>query len=133
MKYLNLLFLICTMFLFLNCSTEKKNGVEGVWRLVSGEYKYQDMIATLPASQHLISYKLITKTHFAVVTQDTSQQLFMAHSGTFQIGDNEYTEKFTIHKNPKNIGKLLIFKSHMQDDKWVISSDRLKEVWEKIE
>ena len=125
-------FIILTA-IFIGCNAEKENNLKGVWQLASGEYTLQDTTITLPSSDYLKSFRFFGPSRFSVITQDTSKELFVVHSGTYRIDGDKYTENYEISNNLKSIGNSSTFKSEIRDDEWIIIGNSLSEVWKKIE
>jgi hypothetical protein len=125
----------------LSCTTqqpveqEEKDSLEGVWKLVSGEWTMQDTIYTFPGGDFkgMKSYKYIGKIKWANVGQDTAMDTHYAHAGIYRITEDTYVEYFEIHENIESIGDSAVYKYTLDRDKWTISSDWLKEEWERIE
>ena len=97
--------LICFIIAFaLICCTsadeepEKMNNLEGVWEYVSGEYSIGDSTIVIPGETYpfIKSYKFISKTRSAVLTQDTSKQMFRCETGPYRITEDTYVEYFEI-------------------------------------
>ena len=125
----------------LSCTTqetveqEEKNSLEGIWKLVSGEWSMQDTVYTFPEGdlEGLKSIKYLGKMNWANIGQDTASDMFYAHAGIYRVTEDTYVEYFDIHNNIKSIGDSAVFKYTLDGDKWTISSDWLKEEWERIE
>ncbi|MEN8194468.1 MAG: hypothetical protein ABFS12_16735 [Bacteroidota bacterium] len=125
----------------LSCTTqppveeEEKYSLEGVWKLVSGEWTIQDTLITFPGSemQDLKSIKYLGKINWANVAQDTTMDMHWAHAGIYRVTEDTYVEHFEIHNNTESIGDSAVFKYTLDGDKWTISSDWLKEEWKRIE
>jgi hypothetical protein len=114
---------------------EENNTLEGVWKLVSGEWSMQDTVFNFPGSDYkgMKSYKYLSKNHWANIGQDTASDLFFAHAGLYRILEDTYVEYFDLHNNIRSIGDSAVYKYTLVGDKWNISSDWLKEEWERIE
>ena len=125
----------------LSCTTqqtaeqEEKDSLEGVWKLVSGEWTMQDTVYIFPGGDFagLKSYKYLGKINWANIGQDTASDMFFAHAGIYRVTEDTYVEYFDIHNDIKSIGDSAVFKYTLDGDKWTISSDWLKEEWERIE
>ena len=135
-KSTEILFLLVfsTYILILSsCSTNNENNIEGAWKLVAGKYTFPDTIITFYANENFKAVKLFSKTHYSNMTQDTSQQIFVAHAGKYTLEGDEYTEHFEINKNLDGIGNSVTFKYEIVGNQLKILSDDLVEVWEKVE
>ena len=118
-----------------NVEQEVQKSLEGVWKLVSGEWNMQDTVYTFPGGdiKGLKSYKYLGKTNWANLAQDTASDLIWAHGGIYRVTEDIYVEYFDIHNNIKSIGDSAVYKYTLNGDKWTISSDWLKEEWRRIE
>jgi len=114
---------------------EEKKSLEGVWKLVSGEWTMQDTNYTFPEVdfKDMKSIKYLGKTNWANVAQDTSLDMHWARAGIYRITEDTYVEYFEIHNNIESIGDSAVFKYTLDGDKWTISADWLKEEWKRIE
>ena len=125
----------------LSCTTqqpveqEEKKSIEGIWKIVSGEWTRQDTIYMFPGEDFkgMQSYKYLGKTNWANVGQDTTMDRHWAHAGIYRVTEDTYVEYFEIHENIESIGDSAVFKYTLDGDKWTISSDWLKEEWKRIE
>jgi hypothetical protein len=125
------LFIMCLFVL--GCTAKKENNLQGVWRFSSGVYNTDDETISVKGDANYKSYKYVSKTRYAVITQDTSKQSFGGHSGTYRINGDEYTETFEINKNPNSIGSSFTFKYKIEGNEWTISNNRIHEVWIRVE
>lgn len=136
LSYISLIIVITTF----SCTTqqpveqEEKKTLEGAWELVSGEYTRGDTTFTLSEDTYpfIKAYKFLSKTRWAVLTQDTSQNVFRAVTGPYRLTDDTYVEYFEIIENIESIGDSAVFEYTLEDDKWIISSDWLKEEWKRV-
>jgi len=115
--------------------SDKTNPLEGVWKLVSGEWTMQDTVYTFPGGDYegLKSYKYLGKINWANIGQDTASDMFIAHAGIYRVTEDTYVQYYEINKNIELIGDSSVYKYTLDGDKWTISSDRLKEEWKRIE
>lgn len=120
------LFLIC-------CDTKLTNPIEGTWELISGMYISDDndenaeyRSFNYPYSNYGKYWKIISKTHFATIFQDTTNNSLFStgfNAGTYTLIDGIYTENFTHSSYIKElIGMKLLFKVKIEGDKLFISS-----------
>ncbi len=139
MKF-TLCYLIAVCIMLFSCTAEEKesdktNPLEGVWKLVSGEWTMQDTVYTFPGGDYegLKSYKYLGKINWANIGQDTASDMFIAHAGIYRVTEDTYVQYYEINKNIELIGDSSVYKYTLDGDKWTISSDRLKEEWKRIE
>jgi hypothetical protein len=140
-KAIGTLVLFClTMAFFMpSCTTSKEsakaNNPEGVWKLVSAEWKTKSKTIIFPSDslKNYISFKLYTNTHWNVVGQDTTLKLFYAHGGTYKLKGVDYVEFYDYAKDIQMIGDSGLFKLQVDGDKMFLSSSWLKEEWKRIE
>ena len=126
------LILIFCGFLVFTCTKQKEQGLNGVWQYVSGEYTFNDSTTTF-TSDDVNSMKIYSDTYYSMNTQNKTTEEYFAHSGSYALNGDEYTEVFKISKNPEMIGQSETFKYQINGNQLKISSDWLKEVWKKIE
>lgn len=133
MKPIHCVSSILFALVLVGCSTKKSDNLEGVWKFVSGKYTWQDTTITLEANENLKAFKIFGNTRYANLTQDTTKQLFVAHSGTYLLEGNEYTENIEINKDIQRIGSSAKFKYQIDGNQFRISNDKINETWQKIE
>ena len=125
----------------LSCTTqppveqEEKKSLEGVWELVSGEWTMQDTIYTFPGGDYkdMKSIKILGKTNWANVGQDTSMDMHWAHAGIYRITEDTYVQYFEISNNIKSIGDSVVYKYTLDGDFWTITREGHLEKWKRIE
>ena len=131
-------FFIVLLFLFISCNTkppvEKVAGpLEGVWELVSAEWKMQDSTIIIPSPEiNLKSMKYYSKGHFFVIGKDSPGAENYALAGTYSVNGQEYTEiiQFNSFGNP---GDSMKIKFSIEGDLLTIKSDWFTETWKRIE
>ena len=127
-----------------SCATEKKVPVEGAWELISQEITTSDSVYTFPASEFERQIKIIGKTHFAFVRQDTSQSdpSLAGGGGRYTFDNGIYTEYMEFFENPALVGTTLHYNCQFEGDRWTMTgpvngSDdvgwTLHEVWMKLD
>ena len=109
-------------FLVFNCTKQKEQGLNGAWQYVSGVYTFNDSTTTFTIDDVN-----------SMNTQNKSTEEYYAHSGSYALIGDEYTEVFKISDNPEIIGQSETFKYQINGNQLQISSDWLKEVWKKVE
>ena len=100
-KAISVLVLIMTMS---SCNSEKKNPIEGTWRLISAETTEKDStFSTCKRKTKMI--KIINDTHFAFFNhdlkngKDSTTALFFRGGGKYTLKDSIYTENLEYFNN----------------------------------
>jgi hypothetical protein len=133
------------LFLFLSYSCCEKNKVEGTWELVSATWVYSDTnTVKFPASEYDREIKMIGKTHFLFIRQDTTnKELFFSGGGTYIIEGNKYTETLEFASWGEDIGIPISYNCEFTDSMWIMTGPvnegdqlpvwTLHEEWKRIE
>ena len=141
--------IICSILfiaIFSNCAFSDDNTLKGVWELVEGKNVSADTTTTFfpttPFAKHM---KIISKTHFTTVWQDTSVSNFWTegfNGGTYTFINGIYTEHLTYFSWVESIGIKVSFKVKIEGDKLFLSPANedgtekefgLFEQWKKLE
>ncbi|WET01660.1 hypothetical protein [Flavobacterium sp. YJ01] len=100
-KVISILVLIIIMT---SCTSEKKNSIEGTWRLISAETTEKDStFSTFNKNAKMI--KIINETHFAFLNhdlkngKDSTTALYFAGGGKYTLKDSIYTENLEYFNN----------------------------------
>tara|TARA_B000000441_G_scaffold124452_1_gene101722 strand:+ start:43 stop:429 length:387 start_codon:yes stop_codon:yes gene_type:complete len=125
-------FTILFTALMISCTVSNDAELNGAWKYVSGSYKSNDSI-NKATSDDINSIKIYTDNRYSVITQITAEDDFFAHSGSYSLEGDTYTESFKLHTNPEMIGRSATFKYELRNKQLIISSDSMEEIWEKIE
>ena len=125
-------FTILFTALMISCTVSNDAELNGAWKYVSGSYKSNDSI-NKATSDDINSIKIYTYNRYTVITQITAEDDFFAHSGSYSLEGDTYTESFKLHTNPEMIGRSATFKYELRNKQLIISSDSMEEIWEKIE
>jgi hypothetical protein len=117
MKFLS----IFLVFIFLlSCTTsaqEKANPLAGTtWKLISGKWATEDTTVTFPNSPYHQQILIYGKTHFNLVSQDTSRDYSFSCSATYTIDGDNYTATYNMFSNYVGLGKT--FNLKFQIDPW---------------
>ncbi|MBZ4033318.1 hypothetical protein K6T82_00965 [Flavobacterium sp. 17A] len=87
-----------------SCTSEKKNPIEGTWRLISAETTEKDStFSTFNSKTKMI--KIINDTHFAFLNhdlkngKDSTSALYFAGGGKYTLKDSIYTENLEFFNN----------------------------------
>ena len=123
-----LMLIICA--LLTNCDNKSTSPIIGTWELIKGSFISSDTARMksfeYPRSVNGGNWKIITKSHFASIYQDTTSNLFLStgfNGGTYTFIKGIYTKNFT-HSSISNrqIGTKLFFKAKIEGDKLFITS-----------
>lgn len=87
-----------------SCTSEKKNPIEGTWRLISAETTEKDStFSTFNSKTKMI--KIINDSHFAFLNhdlkngKDSTTALYFAGGGKYTLKDSIYTENLEFFNN----------------------------------
>ncbi|WP_289662288.1 hypothetical protein [Flavobacterium panacagri] len=87
-----------------SCNSEKKNPIEGTWRLISAETTEKDStFSTFNKNAKMI--KIINDSHFAFLNhdlkngKDSTTALYFAGGGKYTLKDSIYTENLEYFNN----------------------------------
>ena len=117
MKLQLFILLAILISVIMSCATEKTNQLEGTWELVSGKYILPDTTINRPESNYERTIKIINKTHFATIKQDTSKdESFMFNAGKYILNKNTYTENLEFFSHSYLIGSSLSFEIKIEGD-----------------
>ena len=125
------LFLIL-LFSATSSFAQNKMSLVGTWKLISGKMMYGD--STYPFdNKTLDAIKIVTPTHFAVISQYVSDSsLEHAASGTVQMDDKNYTEQYMYGSFKEFTGKALKFTYRIEGDKWYYKGGIENMIWDEV-
>jgi hypothetical protein len=128
----------------LGCVSEKKNKLEGTWRLVTGTQKQGDTSSTYSQATYF-GIKMFCENHVAWFGQhllggDTSSYY---GGGTYTLEGNNYTESIEYNTYKSVIGRVIPFEVELKNDtliqkgprkigKYQDSKWELYEVWVRM-
>lgn len=107
---------------------EKASTLEGAWELVAAKNVPADPGFSLAKTRQI---KIITKTHFAFLSQDrlpakpsaaelaAAAKSFSAGGGTYKLDGDSYTEHIEFFAVPKFTGTSITFKIKWVGDEWI--------------
>ena len=107
--------------------------LEGVWELVSAEWKMEDSTIIVPSPDiNLQSMKYYSKEHFFVIGKDSPAAEHYALAGTYSVNGQEYTEKikFNSFGNP---GEGLKINFSIEGNLLKLKSEWFTETWKRVE
>ena len=112
---------IFLIFAFLlSCTTnvqEKKNPIEGTWELVSSKWSSPDTTSTFPDTDYYRMIKMISRTHFVFVIQDTSVENSDGFGGgKYTLDGDKYTEHVEFLSDSELIGKSVTYTVKVEGD-----------------
>ena len=117
MKILSLFLIFVFLFGCTTSAVEKKNPIEGTWELVSSKWSSPDTTSTYPDTDYYRMIKMINKTHFIFVNQDTSvENSYYYGGGKYTLDGDKYTEHLEFFKEPEWIGKSITFTMKVEGD-----------------
>jgi hypothetical protein len=143
MKYPSIFLTIILCLTLLGCSGERKNMVEGTWRLVSGKQKTADTTVDYSKAQRM---KMIYENHFAFVGRyvHDSDTLDSYGGGTYTLEEgSNYTESIDYHSYRSAVGEVVPFEVEVKNDTLILKGPRktgkyqdtnwgLHEVWVRM-
>jgi hypothetical protein len=104
-------------FALLGCVSEKKNAIEGTWRVVSGTTKTAD--TTLSYSQaNLFGMKIIAGNQWAIFGQPLGGGDTLAYygGGTYTLEGKYYTESIKYNIIKSRVGRTIPFEVEVRND-----------------
>ncbi|MCU0645714.1 MAG: DUF4488 domain-containing protein [bacterium] len=130
------LIILFTVVIYTSCQNadvpKTSDPLEGVWKFESRDLTAGTNIPNLD-ERYTQSYKFISKTRFALITQDTSQNLFWAKTGTYSISGNNYIENIEVSSSKKQIDTSSTLNFELKGDEWIVSNKLGREVWKRVE
>jgi len=117
MKQLLILLLTGVIVLSMACVTETKNALEGTWEMIEARWSRTDTTFTFPATQFERQVKILDKTHFVFVRQDTSvEDSYFYGGGIYTLVGDTYTETLEFFGNKSAVGQTFTFKIQINGD-----------------
>lgn len=110
------LFLLLPLIL-LGCGGEKKNAIEGTWRIVAGTMKTAD--TTISYSEaNLFGMKMIVDGQWAIFGQPLGGGDTLAYygGGTYTLEGNVYTESIKYNILKSRVGRTIPFEVEVRND-----------------
>lgn len=133
MKFITMVFLVSTFYSLSAHSAD----VEGVWELVSGEYKNEhgEMIAYDEIG--LKSLKIISGSHFSF-TSMKGDDFWASGSGTYSFSEGRYVEELKFNSFGEKPGAQFSFSAELDGEYWRNArwddGERVEfEVWKRVD
>ncbi|MES2649299.1 MAG: hypothetical protein V4717_20640 [Bacteroidota bacterium] len=130
--------LALAMNLFVICSiafSQQNPGLIGTWKLVSGKSTHNDSTSNYEAA-NTNAIKIVTPTHFAVLSQGTDNRFGNAVAGKVKLEGDRYIESVAYCNVPSIIGKDMAFTYELTGDRWHIRGGGngyvFDEYWERV-
>ena len=117
MKYASVPLTIVLCLALLGCVSEKKNAIEGTWRVVAGTMKTAD--TTVSYSQtNLFGMKMIVDNQWAIFGQPLGDGDTLAYygGGTYTLEGNIYTESIKYNIVKSRVGRTIPFEVEVRND-----------------
>lgn len=100
---------------------EKKNPLEGTWEMIKATASTPDSTMNWIKSDSRRQIKIISKTYFATIAQDTKEGNNMFNGGTYTLEEDTYTENLEFFNNSSLIGHSASFKIEISKDQLKMS------------
>jgi hypothetical protein len=109
----------------------------GTWKLISGKAVINDSAMTYGSPKDE-SMKIVTPTHFAVVSKNTSDgSMQHAVAGRIKMDDTHYIELLDFSSMKDWVSKTATFTYRVEGNKWYIKGGfdkvQIDEVWQRVE
>ncbi|MGB0522156.1 MAG: hypothetical protein ACPGJS_04310 [Flammeovirgaceae bacterium] len=155
-KILFLPFILCLILGFTNKTGEAPNGIKlkGTWVMVSEKHG-DEPAEKSKKGMGIVKKKFLTGTHFSWVEYNEAGEMMSLGGGSYTLEeDNKYVEviEYFYPKGSGLLGVSIPFKCKLEGKKWthtgiiqhreidgetgeyeVVNSERLEEVWERID
>ena len=117
MKFLSIFLEFVFVFSSSTFAQDKKNPIEGTWEMISGKLSTPDTTYLFPITDHDQQIKMISRTHFVWISQDTSRKdVYGFGGGKYTLDGDKYTEHIEIFYDPIWIGKSITFTMKVEGD-----------------
>ena len=117
MKLLSIFLILVFLFGCTTTTVEEKNPIEGTWELIYAKSSNTDTTYLFPVTDYERNIKMISRTHFVWIAQDTSREdIYGFGGGKYTLDGDNYTEYFEMFVNPALVGKSITFKVEVKGD-----------------
>ena len=125
MKYVLRFITLILCLTLLGCSSQRKNTLEGTWRLVAGTSKTADSTYDY-AKMGYDGMKMICDKHFMFVGRyvQNGDTTYNYGGGTFTLEGNNYTEVIMYFPIKAMIGDTLSYEVQVNNDTWIQKGPR---------
>ena len=129
-------FLLTMLLLTAAATYAQKNSLVGTWKLVSSKITMNDTTSTSDDSKGE-TMKIITPTHFALLSKGTDGALQYAGGGRVTMDNRNYTETIAFFSEKSMLNKVGVFTYSIEGNKChfegKIDDIKIDEVWEKVQ
>ena len=127
---------ILLSFFFSVIYAQNKMPLVGTWKLLNGKMTNNDTTTSYTNTNE--SIKIVTPTHFAVISQHLSDSAFNhTLAGTVKMDAKNYAEEIKYGSAKSFIGKTAKFTYRLEGDKWYIKGgfDKIifEEEWQRVQ
>jgi hypothetical protein len=139
MKVKYLLITVISFICLVSCAAEKNNPLEGTWALISGKNTTASGTTEYSPGELGRVLKIINKTHFATVSQDTAKMGTYFNAGNYSFSEDIYTENIEFFSSDTElIGSTFSYKIKIEGDQFTLSGPLKKEgesepEWQSVE
>ena len=122
MKFLSIFLVLVFLLSNTTSAQEKKNPIEGTWEMISAKASMLDTTFLYPVTDYSRQIKMISRTHFVCIYQDTSRKdEYGFAGGKYTLDGDKYTEHIEMSKPPDMIGESGTFTMKVEDDTFIQS------------
>ena len=129
-------FLLSLLLLTAASGFAQKNSLVGTWKLVSSKITINDSTTTSDDTKGE-TMKIITPTHFALLSKGADSALQYAGGGRVTMDNRNYTETVSFFSDKSMLNKVAVFTYKIDGNRCHfegrIDDFKLDEVWEKVQ
>jgi hypothetical protein len=129
-------FLLFLLLLTAASAFAQKNSLVGTWKMVSSKMTMNDSTTTSDDTKGE-TMKIITPTHFALLSKGADSALQYAGGGRVTMDNRNYTETIAFFSDKSMLNKVAVFIYKMDGNRChfegKIEDIKLDEVWERVQ
>jgi hypothetical protein len=129
-------FLLSLLLVTAASAYSQKNSLVGTWKMVSSKITMNDSTTTSDGTKGE-TMKIITPTHFALLSKGADSALQYAGGGRVTMDNRNYTETVSFFSDKSMLNKVAVFTYKIDGNKCHfegrIDDFKLDEVWEKVQ